>query len=93
MKFANTPEAESPLRFPCRFPIKVMGRHEEGFEAVVIALISEHAGAIPDASVRSRQSSTGRYLAVTVTIDATSREQLDNVYRALTASKQVLFVL
>ncbi len=94
MKFANATENESPLKFPCRFPIKVMGRREVGFEAEVIALISEHAGAeIPPESVRTRASSNGRFLAVTVTIEAESRAQLDGIYRALTATEQVLFVL
>jgi putative lipoic acid-binding regulatory protein len=85
--------AESPLKFPCRFPIKVMGRHEADFEAQVLAMISEHVGVIPPENVRSRESSQGRFLSVTVTITAESREQLDNVYRTLTASERVLFVL
>jgi len=71
-----------------------MGRHEAEFEARVVALISEHSGTeIPAASVRTRASSNGRFLAVTITIDAESREQLDAIYRALTAAEQVLFVL
>ncbi|GMW06130.1 MAG: DUF493 domain-containing protein [Gammaproteobacteria bacterium] len=94
MKFVNETDHESPFTFPCRFPIKVMGRHEAEFEAQVVALISEHSGTeIPAASVRTRASSNGRFLAVTITIDAESREQLDAIYRALTAAEQVLFVL
>jgi uncharacterized protein len=93
MNAANDPEAASPLTFPCSFPIKVMGRQAADFEALVVAMISAHAGEIPAESVRSRESSNGRYLSVTVTITAQSREQLDNVYRSLTASEQVLFVL
>jgi hypothetical protein len=70
-----------------------MGRHDADFEALVVAMISAHAGEIPAESVRSRASSNGRFLSVTVTITARSRGQLDNVYRTLTASEQVLFVL
>jgi len=93
MNFERELDAESPLKFPCSFPIKVMGRHEADFEARVVAMISEHVGALPPGSVRSRESSHGRFLSVTVTVMAESREQLDNVYRALTASEHVLFVL
>jgi len=93
MNSTNTADNESPLKFPCSFPIKVMGRHEGNFQALVVAMISDHFGDIPAESVRSRESSTGRFLAVTVTVTAESREQLDNVYRTLTASEQVLFVL
>jgi putative lipoic acid-binding regulatory protein len=70
-----------------------MGRYEADFESMVVAMISGHVGAIPAASVRSRASSNGRFVSVTVTVTAESREQLDNVYRTLTASEQVLFVL
>ena len=93
MNAGSGTEPESPLKFPCSFPIKVMGRHEGDFEALVVALVSSHVGEIPSASVRSRASSNGRFLSVTVTVMAESREQLDNVYRTLTASEQVLLVL
>lgn len=93
MNAANDPDSSSPLSFPCSFPIKVVGRHEDGFEALVVEMVSTHAGTLPDGSVRSRASSNGRFLAVTVTITAESREQLDSLYRTLTASGQVLFVL
>lgn len=93
MNAESEPEAESPLKFPCRFPIKVMGRHAADFEAHVVGLVSVHVGELPPGSVRTRASSTGRYLSVTVTITAESRAQLDDVYRSLTSSGQVLFVL
>jgi uncharacterized protein len=93
MNAESGPEPESPLKFPCSFPIKVMGRHEADFEALVISMVSGHVGEIPPDRVRTRASSSGRYLSVTVTVIAESREQLDNVYRTLTAAEQVLFVL
>jgi putative lipoic acid-binding regulatory protein len=93
MKSENEPAAESPLVFPCAFPIKVMGQDENQFEDFVIGLIAEHSGPLPTGSVRSRGSKNGRYLAVTVTVMAESRTQLDNIYRSLTSSERVLFVL
>ncbi|MCK6372260.1 MAG: DUF493 domain-containing protein [Gammaproteobacteria bacterium] len=94
MKSENEPETESPLKFPCRFPIKVMGLHAGDFQALVVTLVSEQAGTtVTAADISSRPSRNGRYLAVTVTIDAESRAQLDGIYRALTASERVLIVL
>lgn len=95
----DTPDSDdsSPLQFPCSFPIKIMGKvmghHTAGFEALVVALISDHAGEIPIECVRSRVSSNGRYLAVTVTIEAQSRDQLDAIYRVLSGCSEVLMVL
>jgi len=93
MNAANDPDDASPLQFPCSFPIKVMGRHEPGFEALVVELVSAHAGPLPADGVRSRASSNGRYLSVTITITARDRKQLDDIYRSLSATPQVLFVL
>ncbi len=93
MNAANDPESESALKFPCVFPIKVMGRLEPDFQATVVALISSHLGDVRPEQVRARASSNSRFVSVTVTILADSREQLDNIYRTLTASAQVLLVL
>lgn len=93
MRPVNAAEDNSPLKFPCVFPIKVMGRHEAGFPTRVLEIIRAHVGEIPAQSVRWRPSSNGRFLSLTVTVTAESRAQLDNIYRSLTASEFVLFVL
>lgn len=85
--------SESLLQFPCRFPIKAMGRHDEQFTATVTAIVSRHAGPLPEASVHVNQSNNGRFLAVTVTIEAQSRSQLDAIYMDLTAHEAVLMAL
>ena len=84
---------ETLLRFPCEFPIKVMGKAEDDFDALVVGLIRNHSPDLPDASVTSRHSNGGRYISVTVTIQALSREQLDNIYMDLVAEKRVLMAL
>jgi len=84
---------ESPLRFPCEFPIKAMGRADNDFDALVIALIRKHSPDLSEGAVRSRHSKGGRYVSVTVTIQAESRKQLDNIYMDLTAEKRVLMAL
>ena len=84
---------DSPLSFPCRFPIKVMGENEPSFQSLVLGVIESHAGTIPSADVSARASRNGRYVSVTVTLMAESRAQLDDIYRTLTANARVLFVL
>ena len=84
---------DSLLEFPCRFPIKVMGRDEHEFEAHVLQIISAHVDDIGADDVSLRSSKNGNFLSVTVTVDAQSQEHLDRIYRTLTSSKQILYVL
>lgn len=84
---------ETLLTFPCSFPIKVMGRAQGDFDALVLGLVRRHVGDLPEGAVRLRSSAGGAYLSVTVTIEARSREQLDALYRELSAHERVLMVL
>ncbi len=85
---------EQPLlEFPAEFPVKVMGRNDVGFEALVIELIKLHAPDLDVACVTTRESSGGKYLAVTVNVTATSREQLDAIYLELTSHGDVVMAL
>ena len=86
-------EAASPLTFPTDFPIKVMGRRVDNFAQSIVAVVREHAPDFDPATLELRASKEGNYLSVTATIRATSREQLDNLYRALTAHPLVKVVL
>lgn len=86
-------EQETLLEFPCQFPIKAMGRAEGDFEALIVTLIRKHVPDLAEGAVKIRDSQNGRFLSVTVTVTATSREQLDNIYRELTACEQVLMAL
>jgi putative lipoic acid-binding regulatory protein len=79
--------------FPSDFPIKVMGRSDGDLRALTQAIVERHAGALSEASVKTRTSSDGNFLALTYTIRAQSREQLDAIYRELTACKSVLMAL
>jgi putative lipoic acid-binding regulatory protein len=84
---------ESALKFPTVFPIKVMGRRADGFAQAVVDVVLKHAPDYEPATLEMRASREGNYLSVTVTINATSREQLDNLYRELTAHPMVAMVL
>jgi len=86
-------DRESLIDFPCRFPIKAMGRDQLEFEAHVLQIISTHVNDITADDVSIRPSKNGNFLSVTVTVDAQNQEHLDRIYRTLTASKQVLYVL
>ncbi len=84
---------ESPLEFPCQFPIKAMGKNSDDFESLVVSLVRKHCPDLGEGAVTSRDSRGGKYLAVTVTITATSRQQLDNIYYELSACEQVVMAL
>ena len=86
-------DGERLLRFPCDFPIKAMGRAEPGFESLVVEIVRRHAPDLGEGAVSSRVSSGGRYLAVTLTVRAESRGQLDAIYRELSAHPDVLMSL
>jgi putative lipoic acid-binding regulatory protein len=88
-----TPDGESPLTFPTTFPIKVMGRRVDHFAQSVVDIVKAHAPDFDAATLELRASREGNYLSVTATINATSREQLDNLYRALTSHPLVKIVL
>jgi len=90
---SETSPETSLLTFPTPFPIKVMGRREEGFAQEVVAVVLAHAPDFDPATVEMRPSSAGKYLSVTVTIEARSREQLDALYQALTGHPKVMMVL
>ena len=84
---------ETLLEFPCLFPLKVMGLNQPAFEQYVVEIVRTHAGSAAISKVNTRPSRNGRYLAVTVNFTATSKSQLDDIYRALSSSEQVLFLL
>jgi putative lipoic acid-binding regulatory protein len=84
---------DSLQQFPADFPIKVMGRRDGDIRALTQAIIERHAGPVAESSVRTRTSGDGNFLALTYMVHATSRAQLDAIYRELTACKAVLMSL
>lgn len=84
---------ESLIEYPSAFPIKVMGAAVAGFEETVVALAREHDPAFDAATLERRPSTGGKWLGLTITITATSRQQLDALYRALSSHPMVKVVL
>ena len=83
----------SPLAFPCDFPIKIMGRKQQGFAQEVMNVVLRHAPDFNPATMEMRPSRQGRFLSVTCVVRATSREQLDALYQELCDHPGVVMVL
>jgi uncharacterized protein len=89
----DIPPEQSLIEYPSRFPIKVMGLNVDGFADAVVQIAKSFDPNFADDSVETRPSSGNKYLGVTITITATSREQLDEIYRTLTTHPMVKMVL
>lgn len=86
-------QINSLLEFPCRFPIKAMGKQSDEFEAIVVRIVRMHAELWPDEPIRSTFSRAGNYVSVTAVVKATSQDQLDAIYQGLTDCADVLMAL
>ena len=84
---------ESVMEFPCSFPIKLMGRETDEFRQTARELVEKHTGPLDDEAIQSALSRNGRFVSVTITVIAESREQLDNIYRDATAHDDVIMAL
>jgi len=86
----SEPPGES---FPCEFPLKVIGRGRDELQAAASAIIERHMGPLAPGRLSARASRDGNFVALTYTVLAHSRTQLDAVYRELTACEAVLMAL
>jgi len=84
---------ESLLIFPCSFPIKMMGRDTPGFRETARSLVEKHAGPIDDAAVNDALSRNGNFVSITITVNAQSQEQLDDIYRDVSSHDDILMAL
>lgn len=89
----SEPRKDSLIEYPCDFPIKVMGARVDGFAEAMAAVAQQFDPGFNPATIEMRPSKAGNYLSLTLTIKATSREQLDNLYRALTGHPMVKVAL
>jgi len=93
MSTPNPSHAESLIEYPCRFPIKVMGLKVDGLVHAITQVARQFDPAFDATTVELRESKGGKYLGVTITVTATSREQLDELYRTLSTHPMVKLVL
>ena len=88
-----TEQTETLIEYPSDFPIKIMGPAHDDFIPTMVELVLLHDAEFHAGKMETRPSSGGNYLSLTVTVRATSREQLDNLYRALSSHPMVKFAL
>lgn len=86
-------EQDVLIEFPCDFPIKVMGEMRDNFSETIVAEIRKQLPDFDSSKVEMRASSGGKYISLTCIVYVTSRPQLDNIYRALTAHPMVKITL
>ena len=84
---------ESVFKFPCKFPIKILGLKSKGFDTTVLEIVGRHATDIKPVSINNRLSKGGKYISITVTITARSQNQLDTIYQELSDCQEVLMAL
>jgi putative lipoic acid-binding regulatory protein len=80
-------------QFPCEFVIKIFGLRDDQFEIEALSIIRKHVDELREDAIQSRPSKDGKYLALTVSITADSKEQLDHIYQELSANTHVLMTL
>ena len=86
-------QQDTLLEFPCEFPLKIMGETRPDFAEVICGVVAEHAPGFDAGRMEMRGSSGGKYISLTCTVTATSKQQLDDLYRALSAHPLVKVVL
>jgi len=84
---------ETLLEFPCQFPIKAMGKAGLELDMLVVEIVRRHVVDINEGAVSTRPSKDGNYMAVTVVVEAHSKQQLDAIYQDLTDHPHVLMAL
>jgi uncharacterized protein len=85
-------KTDSSIHFPCSFPLKVMGLSTEAFASAVTTIFEKHVGP-GRISYSRRLSSGGKYLSITATFTARSKDQLDALYRELNDHELVVMTL
>jgi len=86
-------ERESLFEFPCTFSVKAMGLATDDFDMLVVEIVNRHVLQLSEGAVKTRTSSGGKYVSVTITFEASSKAQLDAIYQDLTDHERVLMSL
>lgn len=86
-------EEESIIEFPCDFTIKVMGRADNNFEKIALAIIKQHFPNFRQTQLQKKLSKDNHFLSLSITVYAESKAQLDALYQELTSVKEILMVL
>jgi uncharacterized protein len=90
---SDIPPEQSLIKYPSAFPIKVLGPKVQGFEEAIVHVAKQFDPAFDASTITRKDSSGGNYLGLTITITATSRAQLDELYRTLSTHPMVKWML
>ena len=90
---SDIPPEQSLIQYPSAFPIKVLGRKVDGFEAAIVHVVRQFDPEFDETTLTRKDSAGGNYVGLTLTITATSREQLDELYRTLSTHPMVKWML
>ncbi len=86
-------DLDSVIEYPLEFPIKVMGLARPEFRDAMLVVFRRHAPDLDETKIESRASREGKYLSLTISINAVSREQLDALYGELSDHPMVTMTL
>ena len=86
-------EQQAALQFPCQFPIKAVSKCSPNIDIKIVEIIRRHSPDLHQNAVKTRPSKGGKYISVTVTIQATSQQQLDCIYQDLSLCSEVIIAL
>mgnify|MGYP001169104441 FL=1 len=86
-------KSKSLIKFPCKFPIKVLGRDEANFYLATEMILSKHAQNIPENSMKKKSSKQGNYMALTCVVNVNSQIELNQIYADLSKNNHILYVL
>lgn len=89
----NRQDGPQGFEFPCDYQVKAMGHDDGQFKETVVEILSRHCEVIDHESIICKASRNGKYLSVSVTIQAQSHAHLDAIYEALTEHEKVLMRL
>lgn len=90
---SGTAAKDSLIEYPSLFPIKVMGLKVDGLVHAITTVARALDPQFDAGTIELRESKGGKYLGVTIHVTATSREQLDELYRTLSTHPMVKVVL
>lgn len=93
MRYQDMPEDERALSFPTPFPVKAMGKAGGDVRAALLAVLADNQVLYRDEDISEQASRTGKYISITVVIQAESRQQLDHVYEQLADHPEVAMTL
>ena len=90
---SETKQPETLFEFPCRFPIKIMANPQKEVTEFVLNTLEKYIANPETIEFTTRESKTGKYVSITAIFEATSKEQLDNIYQALSGHPEIHMVL